>query len=77
VGDVIRLSTRKSDPARVFVGGRPKLLAWPFAESDGEVKLQVAGRLPGSVQDHYGRVDEQTPISFAGKDTRQSWLPAD
>ena len=76
-GDVIRLSTRKSDPARVFVGGRPKLLAWPYAEADGEVKLQVAGRVPGSVQDQYGRLDEPTPATFAQQDPKQSWLPAD
>jgi flagellar motor switch protein FliM len=76
-GDVIRLSTRKSDPARVFVGGRPKFLAWPFAEDSGEVKLQVAGRVPDSVQDQYGRLDGQAPVAFAGKDTKQSWLPSD
>ena len=76
-GDVIRLSTRKSDPARVFVGGKPKLLAWPFAEAGGELKLQVAGRMPGPVQDQYGSLDEHPPAAFPGQGPKQSWLPAD
>jgi len=52
-GDVIRLSSRASDPARVYVGGGPKFLGWPFAE-EGDVKLRLAGKIPPQLQDKYG-----------------------
>ena len=56
VGDVIRLPTRETDPATVFLGGQPKFLARPFAEENGECKLMVAGRVPPHEQERYGTV---------------------
>ena len=55
-GDVIRLPTRETDPATVFLGGKPKFLARPFAEENGECKLMVAGRVPPHEQERYGTV---------------------
>jgi flagellar motor switch protein FliM len=55
-GDIIRLPTRQTDPATVFLGGKPKFLARPFAESNGECKLLVAGRVPPQDQERYGTV---------------------
>ena len=49
-GDVIRLDARTSDPAVLFVGGKPKYLARPFAEENGELKLEVAGKIPAHLQ---------------------------
>ena len=57
-GDVIRLASRQSDPVRVFVGGVPKFLGWPYEEEDGEMKLRLAGRIPAHLQGKYGRVGE-------------------
>ena len=56
-GDVIRLAARKSDPARVYLGGKPKFLGWPY-EEEGEVNLKLAGRIPPHLQGEYGRVGE-------------------
>jgi len=53
VGDVIRLSTRTTDPGRVYVGGRPKFLGWPFEEAE-DVKLRIAGKIPPQLQGKYG-----------------------
>ena len=55
-GDVIRLDTRTDRPARVFVGGQPKFLAWPF-EEDGDVKLRLAGKIPRHLAEKYGTVE--------------------
>ena len=61
-GDVIRLSTRASDPSRVYVGGRPKFLGWPFEEG-GDTRLRIAGKIPPQLQEKYGAVpgDEGGP----------------
>ncbi len=37
-GDVIRLNHRKTDPGILFVGGKPKYYAHPFASADGRVQ---------------------------------------
>lgn len=55
-GDLLRLPTRDVDPAVVYLGGKPKYWARPFAEENGELKLQVAGRIPAEQQGKYGRV---------------------
>ena len=57
-GDVIRLATRESDPVRVFVGGKPKFLGWPYEEEGGETMLRLAGRIPAHLQGKYGSVGE-------------------
>jgi len=44
-GDVVRLPTRTNDPATVYLGGKPKFLARPFAEKNGELKLKVIDRV--------------------------------
>ena len=46
VGDVVRMSSRQSDPCVLFVGGEPKYYALPFAEEDGDVRLSVTGKIP-------------------------------
>ena len=56
VGDVVRLPARVSDPAVVYLGSKPKYLAHPFAEENGELKLQVAGKIPSEQQGKYGIV---------------------
>ena len=56
-GDVVRLPTRTSDPATVYMGGKAKFLARPFAEEDGELKLKVVDRVPGELQSKYGTVE--------------------
>jgi len=56
VGDVLRLPARASDPAAVYLGGKPKYWAHPFAEENGELKLQVAGKIPAEQQGRYGAV---------------------
>ena len=53
VGDVIRLDSRTSDSARVYVGDKPKYLGRPYMESDGELKLQLAGKIPPYLQCKY------------------------
>ncbi len=57
-GDVIRLPTRKTDPAILHIGGKAKYLARPFVEDTGELKLQVAARIPSQLQTKYGTVAE-------------------
>ena len=52
-GDVIRTSTRLEDPAVVYVGNRPKYLAYPFAAADGEVRLKVAKKIPPEEEERY------------------------
>ena len=55
-GDIIRLPARAADPATVYLGGKPKFLARPFAEENGELKLQVVDRVPAELQSKYGTV---------------------
>ena len=55
VGDVIRLPTRTTDAVPVYLGGKAKFLARPFAEANGELKLQVVDRVPAELQGKYGR----------------------
>ena len=57
-GDVIMLSTRTTDPAVLHIGGKAKYLARPFAEESGELKLQVAAKIPPELQSKYGTVTE-------------------
>jgi flagellar motor switch protein FliM len=57
-GDVIRLDARSSDPAQLYIGGKPKFLGWPQTEQ-GRVQLQVAGRIPPSLQVKLGTVDSR------------------
>jgi flagellar motor switch protein FliM len=63
-GDVIRLDTRVDDPARVYLGGKPKFLAHPFADDD-RLSLQVAGRIPAQFADPYGTVPAAEADSLA------------
>ena len=65
-GDIIRLATRTGDPAIVYLGGQPKFTAQPFAEGNGELKLQVVDRLPVKFQGKYGTVHTDsapTPVA--------------
>lgn len=55
-GDVVRLPARAADPAVVYLGGKPKYWAHPFAEENGELKLQMAGPIPAHEQGRYGEV---------------------
>jgi len=55
-GDIVRLPTRESDPATVYLGGKPKFRARPFAEENGELKLKVVDKVPGEMQGKYGTV---------------------
>jgi flagellar motor switch protein FliM len=55
-GDVVRLPARAADPAVVYLGGKPKYWAHPFAEENGELKLQLAGKIPTEQQGKYGTV---------------------
>ena len=54
VGDILRLPERTADSVPVYLGGKPKFLAHPFAEENGELKLQVAGPIPAHEQGRYG-----------------------
>ena len=56
-GDLIRLPTRTTDPAMVYLGGKPKFVARPFAEANGELKLQVVDQVPAELQGKYGTVE--------------------
>jgi flagellar motor switch protein FliM len=44
-GDVVRLPTRTTDPATVYLGGTPKFLARPFAGEGDELKLKIIDRI--------------------------------
>ena len=55
-GDIIRLPTRTTDPAVLHIGGKAKYLARPFADDRGELKLQIASKIPPHLQDKYGTV---------------------
>ncbi len=55
-GDILRLPARAGEPAVVYLGGKPKYWAHPFAEENGELKLQVAGPIPAHEQGQYGTV---------------------
>ena len=52
-GDVIRTSAQLDDPAVVYVGSKPKYLAYPFAAGDGEVRLKVAKKIPPEDEGRY------------------------
>ena len=56
VGDILRLPVRAGEPAVVYLGGKPKYWAHPFAEENGELKLQVAGKITTEQQGKYGTV---------------------
>jgi hypothetical protein len=49
--------TRVDDPATLFLGGKPKFLAQPFAEDNGECKLHIVGQVPPEQQAGYGTVE--------------------
>lgn len=53
-GDVVRLPARAADPAVVYLGGKPKYWAHPFAAENGELKLQLSGPIPAHEQGRYG-----------------------
>jgi flagellar motor switch protein FliM len=55
-GDVVRLPTRATDPATIYLGGKPKFLARPFAEKNGELKLKVIDRVPDDLLRQRGTV---------------------
>jgi flagellar motor switch protein FliM len=54
VSDVVRLPARADAPAVVYLGGKPKYWAHPFAEENGELKLRMAGKIPAEEQGKYG-----------------------
>ena len=56
-GDVVRLPTRTSDPATVYMGGKAKYLAHPYTEEGGELKLKVVDKVPSELQSKYGTVE--------------------
>jgi flagellar motor switch protein FliM len=43
VGDVVRLPVRVDEPVTICFGGKPKLLAHPFATADGRLGAKVVG----------------------------------
>jgi len=45
-GDVVRLPTRTTEPATVYMGGKPKFLARPFSGEGDELKLKIVDRIP-------------------------------
>ena len=53
VGDVLEAETRQDAPCVVYVGDRPKYYARPFATPNGEIHLQVIGRIPLSRYSDY------------------------
>ena len=56
-GDIVRLPTRVQDPVTVHLGGKPKLLARPFAKKkSGDLMLKVVGEVPVDYQDRQGAV---------------------
>ncbi len=55
-GDILCLSARQSEPAVVWIGEKPKYLAYPFAGKGGRLKLKVAGEIP---RDQEGRYREE------------------
>lgn len=42
---------------RLFVGGKPKYYARPFAGADGHVQAEVAAKIPPQQQSDFGVVD--------------------
>ena len=70
-GDVIRLPTRTADPVRVFVGGKPKFLAWPCAKGE-DLELHVAGKVPPHAQRRYGQVGVGEPAE--GESKPRTWI---
>ena len=54
VGDVVRMKNRATEPCTVFVGGKPKYYAYPFAEKGGSsIQLEVAGKVPKQRESDY------------------------
>ena len=37
-GDIVRLSIRIEDPVTIYLGGKPKRLAWPFGKRRREAR---------------------------------------
>ena len=46
VGDVIRMKNKRTEPCVVFVGGKPKYYAYPFATEGNGIQLEVVGQVP-------------------------------
>ena len=74
-GDVIRLSTRTTDPVRLYVGGKAKFLGWPYAEADGDLKLRLAGKVPPQARQRYESSGTRR-LQHGNPAIGQSWLPA-
>ena len=55
-GDVVRLPTRATDPATIYLGGKPKFLARPFAGKSGDLKLKVVDQVPDDLLRQCGTV---------------------
>ncbi len=53
VGDVVLSEAHCDDPAVVFVGDEPKLLARPCAGDNGHIKVRVAGTIPPEWEEHF------------------------
>ncbi|MFA6108183.1 MAG: flagellar motor switch protein FliM [Candidatus Latescibacterota bacterium] len=53
VGDLVMSEAHRDDPAVVFVGDEPKLLARPCAGRNGHLKARVAGAIPPEWEEHY------------------------
>ena len=76
-GDVIRLSARATDPARLYVGGKAKFLGWPCADADGDVQLRIAGKVPPQARQRYQPLAPQAPgMTENPPGVTQAWLPA-
>jgi len=56
-GDIVRLDRHKTEPGILFVGGKPKYYAHPFAGADGHVQAEVAAKIPPQQQSDFGVVD--------------------
>ena len=52
-GDVVRMKNKANEPCVVFVGGKPKYYAYPFAEKGDNIQLEVAGKVPKQRESNY------------------------
>ena len=76
-GDVIRLSARATDPARLYVGGKAKFLGWPYADESGDLSLRISGKVPPQSQGRYRPLAPRRPdMSENPPGATQAWLPA-
>ena len=48
------MEARRGEPVVVWVGERPKYLAWPFAGESGQLKVKIAGEIPRWQEERYG-----------------------